>query len=95
MIKRIVKLEFTPDFAPIFEQKFPDIRDKIEQYEGCQSLALYADAQHKGRYFTLSLWKTEEALETYRKSSLFTEVWADIKPHFTDKPLAWSITLIA
>ena len=36
-------------------------------------------------------WESEEDLENYRKSELFTEVWDFTKQLFNDKPEAWSV----
>ncbi len=41
--------------------------------------------------FTYSHWESEAALETYRHSELFAEVWAATKVLFNAKPEAWSV----
>jgi quinol monooxygenase YgiN len=39
---------------------------------------------------TYSHWEDEGALNAYRSSELFSNLWAKIKPKFSKKPEAWS-----
>jgi heme-degrading monooxygenase HmoA len=52
---------------------------------------LYQDKQDTRIFFTYSYWKDESALEKYRKSALFNEVWSYTKTLFAEKPEAWSV----
>lgn len=47
-----------------------------------------------GKYMTISAWTSEEGLEKYRKSQYFKDIWAKIKPWFSDKPEAWTLDKI-
>jgi heme-degrading monooxygenase HmoA len=40
---------------------------------------------------TYSIWDSEEALNNYRDSELFGELWPKIKPWFAAKAEAWSV----
>jgi heme-degrading monooxygenase HmoA len=95
MIKRLVKLTFqadkTADFVAIFEAS----KDKIRAMSGCQHVELLRDATATNVFFTLSLWDTEGSLEAYRQSDLFRTTWAKTKVLFSDKPAAWTTTMIS
>lgn len=91
MFVRIVKLSFhqkhIPNFLEIFEKK----KQFIRASKGCTLLELYQDKNNPDIFFTYSHWSKESDLENYRKSALFTDVWAKTKVFFNDKPLAWSV----
>jgi len=91
MFKRIVKLEFKEANIPTFLNDFDQVKDKIRAFPGCKSLELLQDKSDEGIFFTYSTWESEEALEAYRKSELFGEVWPKTKALFRDKPKAWSV----
>lgn len=91
MFKRIVKLELEETKIPEFLSDFEEIKDKIRAFPGCKRLELLQDKSDKGVIFTYSTWESEEALEAYRNSALFGEVWPKIKALFRDKPMAWSV----
>ena len=63
----------------------------IRNFEGNEFLELYQDKHDARIFFTYSYWRDEEALEKYRKSALFNEVWTYTKTLFADKPEAWSV----
>lgn len=88
---RIVKLTFDPALCPAFEALFEERREAIRQFPGCSHLELWKDKVHIGVYFTYSIWDGPDALDAYRHSPLFNEVWASIKGWFTGKPEAWSM----
>ena len=91
MLVRIVKMTFEPSKIEAFQELFKRNRDKIRGFEGNEFLELYQDKNNKNIFFTYSFWKEEEALENYRVSSLFKEVWSETKQMFADKPEAWSV----
>lgn len=91
MFKRIVKLEFKEANIPTFLHNFEQVKDRIRAFPGCKSLELLQDKSDKGIFFTYSIWESEEALEAYRNSALFGEVWPKTKALFRDKPKAWSV----
>jgi len=91
MLVRIVKMGFDPDKIETFLQNFEKCKTKIRGFQGCMLLELYRDKNNPNQFFTYSYWTDEAALESYRNSSLFKEVWADTKIYFNQKPEAWSV----
>ena len=91
MFVRIVKLTFLEDKIEAFLTNFDAIKHQIRNFEGNEFLELYQDKQDSRIFFTYSYWKDEDALENYRKSALFNEVWDFTKKLFNDKPEAWSV----
>lgn len=91
MIKRIVKLGFKPEHIDAFKANFENNKLKIRAFEGCQYLELWQDKGDPSIFFTYSFWDNEEALNNYRHSSLFKEIWAKTKILFNQKPEAWSV----
>lgn len=94
MFKRIVKLEFEEAKVPEFLSDFEEVKHKIRAFPGCERLELLQDKSDKGVFFTYSTWESEEALEAYKNSVLFGEVWPKTKALFRDKPMAWSVDSI-
>lgn len=91
MFVRIVKMSFAEENIPAFLENFELIKEKIRNTTGNRFLELYQDKNNKCIFFTYSYWETEDDLENYRKSELFTEVWDFTKKLFNDKPEAWSV----
>ena len=91
MLIRIVKMTFEPSEVENFQDLFERNRDKIRSFTGCNFLELYRDRNDKNIFFTYSHWNDEAALEVYRNSDLFKEVWATTKKMFSAKPEAWSV----
>ena len=91
MFVRIVKMSFAEENIPAFLENFELMKDKIRNASGNRFLELYQDKNNKCIFFTYSYWETEQDLENYRKSELFTEVWAFTKKLFNNKPEAWSV----
>ena len=91
MLVRIVKMNFDPqkteEFLSIFEQN----KEAIRGFKGCLYLELNKDKNSEEVYFTYSHWTDEAALNAYRESELFEEVWSKTKALFNDKPQAWSV----
>ncbi|SDX46700.1 putative quinol monooxygenase [Flavobacterium degerlachei] len=95
MFVRIVKLSFHEENIPAFLENFESVKEKIRNAPGNRFLELYQDKNNKSIFFTYSYWETEEDLENYRKSELFTSVWSFTKKLFNDKPEAWSVDKLA
>lgn len=95
MLVRIVKLTFQEDKIADFLNNFNEIKHQIRNFEGNEFLELYQDKQDIRVFFTYSYWKDEAALEKYRQSELFNEVWSYTKTLFADKPEAWSVDKLA
>ena len=91
MIVRIVKMEFEQTKVTTFLNLFHSTRDKIAHFDGCTQLDLLNYAGATNVFFTYSIWKSEEHLETYRNSELFKQTWAKTKVLFSNKPEAWSL----
>jgi len=91
MFVRIVKMGFKENKVEEFLQNFDKVKSRIRGFEGCRFLELYRDKNNSNQFFTYSYWENEQALENYRKSSLFKQVWAETKVHFNAKPEAWSV----
>lgn len=91
MLVRIVKLSFHQDKIPAFLENFELVKNQIRNFPGNRLLELYQDKTNASIFFTYSYWDSEEDLENYRKSELFTEVWGFTKQLFNDKPEAWSV----
>jgi heme-degrading monooxygenase HmoA len=87
-------MSFAEENIPAFLENFEIVKDKIRNTDGNRFLELYQDKNNKCIFFTYSYWETEDDLENYRKSELFTEVWAFTKKLFNDKPEAWSVDKI-
>ena len=91
MLIRIVKMIFEPKEVENFQQLFNRNKNKIRNFEGCHHLELLRDKNDKNIFFTYSYWNDESALNNYRHSALFKEVWAETKVLFSAKPEAWSV----
>lgn len=91
MFTRIVKMEFAPEHIREFLHSFEAVKEKIRAFEGCLFLELYQDKHRPEVFFTYSRWENEDALEAYRGSRLFKEVWGQTKPLFQKKAEAWSV----
>jgi hypothetical protein len=93
MLIRIVVMTFEEnkvnDFLTLFEQCAKQIRNQA----GCTKLELHKDIHLPNRFYTYSVWNTEQDLENYRNSILFNTVWKQTKAMFKEKPHAYSLIL--
>ena len=95
MIKRIVLMELKPGNEAIFLDIFDQVKSEIRTQKGCIGIELLrSNMNEKTSLWTISSWQSEEDLETYRSSSLFQKTWASVKPLFSDKARAWTLTSI-
>ena len=94
MIKRIVKLHFQEQFTDEFLDLYKNHLNGIKNFPDCQNLEIYSTGTEKGIFITLSLWKSEEALNNYRSSQYFKDIWTSIKPWFAEKAEAWTLDKI-
>jgi quinol monooxygenase YgiN len=95
MIKRVVKMTFQPEKVEAFLQDvFEASKSNIRAFPGCQSMELLRDTTTPNILFTLSVWDSEEALNTYRSSELFQSTWSKTKVLFADKAQAWSMDIL-
>lgn len=91
MLIRIVRMDFDPAKVEDFLALFETVKEKIGTFHGCVHLELRKDASLDHVYYTFSKWESEDNLETYRHSELFTDTWAKTKVLFGGKPLAYSL----
>ena len=91
MLIRIVKMTFDPAEVDNFLELFDCKKDRIRNFEGCTHLELLRDQNDKTIFFTYSYWKDAEALENYRQSELFKQVWTETKKKFAGRAEAWSL----
>ncbi|NQW35491.1 MAG: antibiotic biosynthesis monooxygenase [Flavobacteriales bacterium] len=94
MFVRIVKMDFKPENVPAFLEIFHTNKSKIRDFSGCRFLELYRDKNTPNIFFTYSYWEDEDALENYRTSDLFTQVWSKTRLLFQNKTQAWSVDKI-
>lgn len=92
MITRIVQLEFSEDKIDDFLTFFESVKHVVNTFPGCLGMRLYRDIDRPNIVMTYSHWESAEALNTYRHSEAFGKIWPTIKPWFSGKPLAWSVT---
>jgi quinol monooxygenase YgiN len=91
VITRIVRMEFREEAIASFLETFRKSENLIRHFEGCLSLQLMRDNDNHCLYSTVSVWQNPEALEKYRQSDLFKQVWALTKPGFSAKPQAFTL----
>jgi len=94
MFIRIVKMSFENDKIDFFLKNFNSNKEKIRNFEGCNSLKLLRDKNNPNIFFTYSYWQSEKYLEAYKNSELFKSVWGKTKILFNNKPEAWSVDIV-
>ena len=90
MLIRLVRLPLVPARVPAFLALFRATEARIRQQPGCLHLALWQDADNPAIYCTHSHWTDAAALNAYRHSALFGEVWPATKRLLAAPPLAFS-----
>ena len=83
-------MTFQPEAVEAFLEVFEESKEKIRNFPGCHHLELLKDYTADNIFSTYSLWDDEAALDAYRHSDLFKSVWAQTKPKFSAKPIAFS-----
>ncbi len=91
MITRIVKLHFAAEHVHDFLSYFDTINQVVTTFPGCQGMRLMQDRKNPCIVFTYSMWESEEALESYRTSPIFQEIWPKIKYWFDQQADAWTV----
>jgi len=92
MITRIVRMHFTNEGVQLFNELFKKHRVAMSSVEGCLSLELFRDPEKPTSFVTISKWENEHYLEAYRNSALFLTIWKKIKPYFSERADAFSLT---
>lgn len=95
MIIRVVRMTFSPNLVADFLALFQATATRIRQQPGCRHLELWQDANNPAIYCTYSHWDDAAALNDYRKSALFGEVWPATKRLFIAPPVVFSSLIAA
>ena len=90
MLVRIVQLEIQPEHTQGFLELYSAHQEMIKGNEGCVSLQLLQSDENPNHLATLSHWTGEEALNKYRNSDFFRQLWSNVKPLFAAKARAFS-----
>lgn len=91
---RLVRMTFRPEARAAFLDHFDAAAPRIRAFEGCRRLELWQGERFPNVCTTFSQWTGKEALERYRRSDLFRETWAKVKPLFAAAPVAHSHTVL-
>lgn len=91
MIRRIVKMSFRPECLEAFDELFQNVKPRILSQEGCNQVELLVDIHDPTSIFTYSLWDSEDYLNQYRNTDLFSQTWQKTKEMFSEKAEAWSV----
>ena len=83
-------MTFAVDRVTEFLHLFRESEAQIRQMPGCRFLELWQDANQPHIYCTHSHWESAEALDAYRQSALFRQVWPATKALFAAPALAFS-----
>jgi quinol monooxygenase YgiN len=87
-------MSFDEEQVPRFLDIFNESREIISQMPGCLYLELWRDHDQENVFVTHSHWQSAEALEAYRASTFFKDVWKSTKVLFNEKPLAFSVVRV-
>ena len=79
MVIRIVSLKCKPEDIDAFRLLLHKSSPRVRQFPGCLSLQIVNDITDPTGFFTISAWRDVDALEAYRTSPLFEQVWPRIK----------------
>ena len=90
MIVRLVKMTFRPDEVEAFQELFEGWRHRIIAFPGCRRLELLHGTDDPRVFFTYSEWDGPEALDAYRASDVFVDVWPVVKGLFAARAEAWT-----
>lgn len=91
MIIRIVRMHFIPDAVDDFLDIYERTQAAIQNMAGCTFLELMRDTEDPNVFVTISHWDNTAALDNYRKSELFKNVWHRVKAHFAQPAEAFSM----
>ncbi len=88
-------MELLPGKEGVFLDIFDEVKKHIRAQEGCMGLEILR-SEEDGRIslWTISLWEDEIDLDRYRSSTLFKQTWSEVKPLFSGKARAWTLTSI-
>jgi len=84
-------MTFRPDRLLDFLRLFEASEASIRQVAGCRHLELWQDTEQPNVYCTYSHWHSAAALDAYRRSALFGQIWPATKALFMAPPVAFSV----
>ena len=87
-------MQLLPGTETLFLNIFDHIKDEIRSQKGCLGLELLRAQATETNFWTISLWQSVDDLETYRSSPLFRKTWSEVKPFFSAKAQAWTLTSV-
>ena len=86
-------MQLLPESESRFTGIFKEAKHLIRSQPGCEGLELLrSNGEGFINIWTISLWHSEEALNAYRNTELFLTTWKAVKPLFTAKTKAWTLT---
>lgn len=91
MITRIVKMNVNELDIEKFKLLVQPYQSKILAFKGCVQVDIMRDKKNRTQFFSYSIWESEEALENYRNSKMFREIWAEIKKLLSSPTIAWTV----
>lgn len=94
MLIRVVKLSIKPESVDAFLSNFEQVRSTIIGFDGCHYLELLSDTERESIFFTYSHWESDQHLEAYRNSPIFSDIWRTTKTMFDQPAQAWSLDSI-
>ena len=83
-------MTFDPKQTESFINQFIEVRPRILEMKGCMDVELFHDSKYPNIMTTISKWSSEDDLNNYRHSDLFTNTWRKTKAMFCAKPIAQS-----
>ena len=92
MVVRLVRMTFHPSSVDDFLTHFAVVKDHIRSFPGCQHLELLQNDRFPNILSTYSVWDSRDALESYRNSEMFIDIWQRTSAWFVAPPRAssWS-----
>jgi heme-degrading monooxygenase HmoA len=87
-------MTFQPEKTNEFISFFEEYKEQIRNFPGCIYLQVLQDKNNPNIIFSYSHWSSDEDLDNYRKSELFSNVWPRTKELFLSAPEAWSTVVL-
>ena len=92
MIRRLVRLEFTPGGADKFlTEILPHQKHFTRNFKGCTHLEVWRAIYEPDIVYSFSIWNSEEVLNLYRNSDKFKSFWSKAKTLFSQPAQAVSL----
>ncbi len=91
MITRIVKMNVNVLDVKKFKDLVQAYQNKILAAQGCKQVNIMCDKKIKTKFFSYSIWESEQDLENYRNSEMFKKTWNEVKQLFSSPAQAWTV----